>query len=134
MDVLLDTHFALWYLKGDARMPAQVIAVVSDMRNAIYVSDVSLWEIAIKHMKAPDKMPYSAGEFSELCAEVGFLNLPISREAILAYEALDISQAEGIHRDPFDRLLIAQSKAENMLLMTHDKSFSLYDEPLVRVF
>lgn len=57
----------------------------------------------------------------------------MSRDAILAYERLDTSKAEGIHRDSFDRMLIAQAKAGNMLLLTHDKSFRLYDEPLVCV-
>lgn len=133
MNILIDTHLALWFLDGSERMPTRARELVEDPANEIFVSDASVWEIAIKHAKRPDIMPRPCADFIELCERVGFLPIPISRAAIVAYEGLDTSKAEGIHRDPFDRMLIAQAKAEGMLLLTHDRSMSLYGEPLVSV-
>ena len=133
MKILIDTHLALWFLDGSERMPTRARELVEDPANDIFVSDASTWEVAIKHVKRPDIMPRSCADFIGLCNQVGFAALPISRAAIVAYEGLDTSRAEGIHRDPFDRMLIAQAKSEGMLLLTHDHSMSLYGEPLVSV-
>ena len=133
MNVLIDTHIALWFLDGSPALSARARELVEDPGNRVFVSDVSMWEVAIKHVKRPDVMPRSCADFVELCDRVGFESLPVSRDVILEYERLDTRKAEGVHRDPFDRMLIAQAKAKNMLLLTHDKSFRLYDEPLVCV-
>lgn len=133
MNIIIDTHLALWFLDGSERMPPRARELVEDPTNAIFVSDASVWEIAIKHAKRPDVMPRSCVDFIELCNQVGFSPLSVSRSAIVAYEGLDTSRAEGVHRDPFDRMLIAQAKAEGMLLLAHDHSMSLYGEPLVSV-
>ncbi len=133
MKILIDTHLALWFLDGSERMPTRARELVEDPANDIFVSDASTWEVAIKHAKRPDIMPRSCADFIGLCNQVGFAALPISRAAIVAYEGLDTSRAEGIHRDLFDRMLIAQAKTEGMLLLTHDHSMSLYGEPLVSV-
>lgn len=133
MRLLVDTHLALWFLDGSERMPIRARELVEDPGNEVFVSDASAWEIAIKHAKRPDVMPRPCTDFMALCDQVGFGRLPISREAIVAYEQLDTSKAEGIHRDPFDRMLIAQAKAERLLLLTHDRLLDLYGEPLVSV-
>jgi len=100
----------------------------------VFVSDVSAWEVAIKHAKRPDVMPKPAAEFVSRCKAVGFIGLPISLEAILEYEKIDCSDAEAVHRDPFDRMLIAQARAANMSLVTHDQKLALYHEPHVAIF
>ena len=134
MRLLLDTHIVLWFIDGSSRLPDSARKLIDDVDNDVYVSDISTWEVAIKHQKRPDKLAHSASYFMDKCSFEGFRRAPISIEAILEYERLDTSNADCKHRDPFDRMLIAQSKAENMLLVTCDKSFELYGEPLVTVF
>lgn len=133
MNILLDTHMAIWMLQGSANIPAKALRLMLDDENDLYVSDISAWEIAIKHTARPDKIPGSAERFVKACDEAGYLGLSLTRDAVLAYEQLDVAAAKGIHKDPFDRMLIAQSKAANMPLLTHDRSLSLYHEPLVLV-
>lgn len=134
MELLLDTHMALWFLDGSSRMPQKAIETISDSRNSVFVSDVSAWEIAIKHAKRPDVFVHSSALFIERCDAQGFERLRLEREAIVEYEALDTEVADAVHRDPFDRMLIAQAKAANILLVTHDKNLRLYGEPNVMVF
>ncbi len=134
MDLLLDTHMALWFMDGSSLIPRRAIEEISDVRNTVFVSDVSAWEIAIKHAKRPDVMPKSAEEFSRRCRVTGFAQLPLDLDAIFAYENLDCSAAAGVHRGPFDRMLIAQAKSVNMLLVTHDQKLALYHEPHVAMY
>lgn len=134
MDILVDTHMALWFIDGSSSMPPAVLDLMQDPRNTVYVSDVSVWEVAIKHQKHPDAMPADAERFIDSCNRARFVFLPLTHAAIIEYSKLDTSKAEGIHNDPFDRLLIAQAKAGNLLLVTHDAAFKLYGEPLVAVY
>lgn len=134
MNLLLDTHMALWYLDGSPRIPDRAKEAIGDGRNTVYVSDASAWEVAIKHMKRPDAFSGTAAEFVRRCDAVGFLELPIDRASIAEYEKLDMSGAEGIHGDPFDRMLIAQARSANMMLATHDRALRLCNEPNVMVF
>lgn len=134
MNVLLDTHFILWFALGDERFPNDLREIVEDPANGVLASEVSALEIAIKHAKNPTAMPYSAGDFVKLCEEGGFDVRPLTREAIFAYEGLAFDKAGDLHKDPFDRLLICQAKAERLTLATHDRLLALYGEPSVRVF
>lgn len=129
----MDTHMAVWLLEGSTRLPPKALVLLLDGDNQVYVSDVSAWEVAIKHQARPTGIPGTAAEFMAGCEEAGYLWLPLTREAVRAYESLDIGAAAGIHRDPFDRMLIAQSKAAGMPLLTHDRGLALYGEPLVMV-
>ena len=134
MELLVDTHMALWFLDGSSSIPERAKQAIADARNDVYVSDASIWEVAIKHMKRPEAFSGSAAEFAQRCDAVGFAQLPIDRAAIAEYELLDTSEADAVHRDPFDRMLIAQARAANMMLVTHDKALRLYNEPYVMVF
>ena len=133
MRYLLDTHIALWITDDSQKTPAAVREIANRGSSDLYVSDISLWEIAIKHLQRPSAMKYSAKEYEDFFERAHFKPLHLNRDAIMAYESLDISKAKDKHRDPFDRMLIAQAKAEEMLLLTHDAAFSLYGEPWVMV-
>ena len=133
MDILLDTHMAIWFADGSPHLPDRARDIIENPKNAIYVSDVSMWEIAIKHAKRPDSVRSTAKRFCEACDLAGFRNLALSLEAVFEYEELDFEGTSGTHKDPFDRMLIAQAKAEGMLLVTHDESLALYGEPFVVV-
>ena len=134
VNILLDTHFILWFALGDSRLPNNLRAMIENPHNGIFASDVSVLEIAIKHMKNQNAMPYSAVEFINLCERGAITLRPLTREAIVTYETLNIERVGDLHKDPFDRLLIAQAKSENLIFATHDRLLALYNEPVVQVY
>ena len=112
MNLLLDTQIALWWLGDAPEMPDAVRAVVQDADNVVYVSAATIWEIAIK--RAIGKLEISDEYVSEI-ADQGFVELPIRWQHAKRVEALPM-----LHRDPFDRLLIAQAQALGLTLVTTD--------------
>ena len=134
MNILLDTHFVFWFALGDERLSRELCSLIEDPRNRVFVSEVSVLEIAIKHAKNPAAMPYSAEEFVLLCEQASFGLRPLTHETIFAYGSLAFDKVGDLHKDPFDRLLIAQAKSESLLFATHDRLLALYGEPLVAVY
>ena len=130
MKLLLDTHVVLWALEDSPRLPLYIRELIKEESNEIYVSSVSLWEIAIKHKKQPDKMPYSAHEIREYCQRAGYIFLSLSLDSISAYERNDFSA----HLDPFDQVLVAQSVCNNMRLLTHDDKLKLFNIGFIELF
>ena len=116
MKILLDTHTLIWALEDSPRLPLAVRDAIIDESNQIYVSTLSLWEIAIKHKKRADVMPYSANEIRNYAMRSGYIFLSLSLDAISVYDNFDF----GILSDPFDRMLLCQSQSHNMRLLTHD--------------
>lgn len=124
MNVLLDTHIALWAIAGSKRLSARARDIIAAPENAIHVSAASLWEIAIKHAlkrKGAGAMPISAAQAHTYFAAAGYAILPISPQHVVALEALP-----SLHADPFDRMLIAQSASEPLHLLTHDADLAAY--------
>ena len=112
MNLLLDTQIALWWLGDTPELTEAVREVVQDSDNVVYVSAASMWEIAIK--RALGKLEIGDEYVSEIAAQ-GFVELPIRWEHAKRAEALPM-----LHRDPFDRLLIAQAQALGLTLVTTD--------------
>jgi PIN domain nuclease of toxin-antitoxin system len=116
MRVLLDTHALLWWVFDDPRLTARAREVIGDVRNDVLVSAATGWEIAIKHrlgkLSGADEL---IRRFDELLAADGFLDLPIRRAHALRAGGLDHP-----HRDPFDRMLAAQSMLEGVPLVSAD--------------
>ena len=112
MNLLLDTQIALWWLGDTPELTDVVREAVQDSDNVVYVSAASVWEIAIK--RALGKLEIGDEYVNEI-AEQGFLELPIRWEHAKRVEALPM-----LHRDPFDRLLIAQAQALGLTLVTTD--------------
>ena len=134
MKLLLDTHVILWFLKGDERLPTALRKAIEDPRNAVFASETSVLEIVIKHGKNPAAMPYTGERFVELC-EMASINLrPITLEAIFCYGTLHLEMVGDLHRDPFDRLLIAQAKQEHLTLATCDRLLGLYGEDCIAIY
>jgi PIN domain nuclease of toxin-antitoxin system len=123
MRLLLDTHTVLWSLSSPAQLTADARAAIEDGRNEVLVSAASAWEIAIKRalgrLKAPDDLT-SAMEAAVFAA------LPITIPHALAAGALPPH-----HRDPFDRMLIAQARLEDLTIVTRDPRFARYGVPTV---
>lgn len=122
MSLLLDTHALLWLAFGDERLPTPVRARLEDRSRAVHVSAVSAIEITIKHRigKLPQAGPL-ARDFGASIARLGLQGLPISiAEAELA------GRMEGEHRDPFDRLLIAQGILNDLTLVSNERLFDAF--------
>ncbi len=119
MRVLLDTHVFLWWLRDDAALGTKIRAVIAAPDNEIFLSAASIWEIGIKKalgkLKAPDRL-------DQIAEARGFIGLPITLAHAGAAGAL-----EQHHNDPFDRMLIAQARMEDLLLASNDSKLALYD-------
>lgn len=94
----------------------------------VYVSVASVWEIAIKHALGKAGMPVSAEEASQAFDDAGYLSLPVRRE-----HALRLATLPPLHRDPFDRLLVAQALSEPLTLLTRDRAMAGYSDAIVIV-
>jgi len=115
MRILLDTHLLLWAMGASRKLPRTVRARLLDPANDIYYSAASLWEIAIKSGLRRKNFRVDIEALLAALRESGFVELPIT-----AVHAAGIAKLPAIHKDPFDRLLVAQSMAEPMTLLTND--------------
>ena len=128
MQILLDTHYLIWYLLNDARITDEIDEIISNPDNSIYYSTASLWEIDIKHKKHPDLVPYTSKEIADSCLEADIENLPIFNKHIYQLNDLKMHNKSYKHNDPFDLLLLAQAKRSGLNLITSDISFKYYNE------
>ena len=123
MRVLLDTHALLWWLAGDKKLALRARRAIADEANEIYVSAASAWEVTTKSRigKLPGAGPLAV-DFAREVRQQGFRALPITLEHAQVAGALS-----GDHRDPFDRMLIAQAREEKMALVSNDGVFDDFD-------
>jgi PIN domain nuclease of toxin-antitoxin system len=121
MRLLLDTHAFLWAITEDARLGPSSRDMILHQAGAVLLSHVSLWEIAIKHALARSDMPLSAARAISWAESSGFELLPLALEHILTLEQLPLH-----HRDPFDRLLLAQAISEPLTLLSGDPALEAY--------
>jgi len=117
--LLLDTHVLLWALTDDPSLSAAARAAIVDGRNRVVVSAVSAWEITIKRSLGKLRAP---ADLAEEVAAHRFTPLAVSLEHALAVGALP-----DLHRDPFDRLLVAQAGVEGLTIVTRDRAIARYD-------
>lgn len=131
MNLLLDTHILIWALNGDPRLPERARDMILDNGNAIYYSSVSIWEVSIKHANHPDNVEFTGKELAQFCKEAGFYSVEMRDKHVFALETITRMEGAPPHHDPFDRILIAQAKAENMSFITHDSLLPYYDEKCI---
>lgn len=131
MNLLLDTHILIWALNDDPQLSDRAKEMILDPANVIYYSVVSIWEVSIKHTSHPNDLEFSGKELSGYCREAGFLSLDIRDKHIYALETLQRPENAPRHNDPFDRMLVAQAKAENMCFLTHDSLIPYYEEKCI---
>ena len=125
MKLLLDTHLLLWAAEGVKRVPRSARAWIADPENDLFFSAASLWETAIKNgLKRPD-FQVDARVLRRGLIDNGYRELPIVSEHAVAIDALP-----AIHKDPFDRLLIAQASVEGITLLTDDATVAEYPGPV----
>jgi len=126
MNVLLDTHVALWAITNSPRLTKQTRAIIENPDATIWISVATLWEISIKHALGRGDMPIDAQEALDYFLASGFFVLPISAQHAVAVGSLPVH-----HRDFFDRILIAQALTEPMVLVTHDTRILRYSNIFV---
>lgn len=122
MSILLDTHIFLWFVFAELQLNAYARVLIEDQANVKFLSMASVWEMAIKHGigKLPLTQPLDRF-LSEQIERNGFHLLPIEWDYLIRVSSLPMH-----HRDPFDRLIIAQSLTENMTVVSADKAFDAY--------
>ncbi len=134
MNLLLDTHILIWALNDDPQLSEKAKEMILDPGNTVYYSVVSIWEISIKHASHPEDLEFSGKELSDFCQDAGFLPLELRDKHVYALETINRPENAPRHNDPFDRMLVAQAKAENMSFLTHDALIPYYEERcIVRV-
>jgi len=122
--LLLDTHVLLWVLLDDRRLRSEVRDRIADGRTEVFVSAASAWEITIKRalgqLRAPDDLVHQLA-----AARLAGLDVRIEH-------ALAVAELPDHHRDPFDRLLVAQARVEKLVLVTSDDVLRRYDVPVLQ--
>jgi PIN domain nuclease of toxin-antitoxin system len=120
-DFLVDTHVVLWYAEQNEQLSRRAADILLDSQNALYISGATWWEIAIKHSLGKLRLPRPLVKLMADFAYREFSLLPINNAHILQVSRLPYPSSG--HRDPFDRLLIAQAQVENLTLLSHDGHF-----------
>jgi PIN domain nuclease of toxin-antitoxin system len=123
MQVLLDTHSFLWWIENDPQLSTMARKTIEDGANDVFFSAASAWELAIKAQLGKLRLPNSPEAFvSEQLQLNGFRPLSIT-----VSHALHIASLPAIHRDPFDRILVAQSQVEKFAIVTSDRFIQQYE-------
>ena len=128
MNLLLDTHIALWAITDSPRLSAQAREWIESPRATVWVSAATVWEIAIKHGLGRGDMPVSGQEALDYFRQSGYRVLAVEPEHAAVVETLPAH-----HADPFDRILIAQALTEPMRLLTHDSTVARYLDTIIQV-
>jgi PIN domain nuclease of toxin-antitoxin system len=128
MRLLLDTHVFLWYISADRQLPVAFAEAVRDSANEVYLSIASVWEAVIKHQLGKLPLPEAPSEYMPRQREAHRIaTLPVE-EAALKH----LADLPPLHRDPFDRILIAQALQHGLIMVTVDDAVRAYPVPLLR--
>jgi PIN domain nuclease of toxin-antitoxin system len=121
MRILLDTHVLLWSVAQSERLPEAARELLENTDNALYCSVASLWEIAIKTSLGRADFQVDLHKLRQAMGRMGIVELPVE-----GAHAEALIQLPPIHKDPFDRMLVAQSMAEPLVLLTNDAILAEY--------
>jgi PIN domain nuclease of toxin-antitoxin system len=128
MNFLLDTHVFLWCVSSPELLPERARNLILDPGSRLYVSAASIWELAIKRSLGRVRLDFDVMTLESLLARNGFNALPVSiQHAAKIMELPRLSE----HKDPFDRILVAQSRCEPLILLTADSALSSYGETIL---
>ncbi|GLR49683.1 type II toxin-antitoxin system VapC family toxin [Shinella yambaruensis] len=125
MKLLIDTHLLLWAASSPERLSEAATALMADPENTLYFSVASLWEVVIKSSLDREDFQADAARLRRGLVDNGYVELPI-----IAGHAIAVADLPHLHRDPFDRILIAQAKHEGLLLLTADARVADYGGPV----
>ena len=125
MKLLLDTHLLLWAMILPRRLSVEVAALIEDSENEIIFSVASIWEAAIKYSRGRADFQFEPIRFRRQLFDSDFKELPV-----LGEHAVAVASVPPIHKDPFDRILIAQAMVEGITLLTSDVVVARYPGPI----
>lgn len=128
MNVLLDTHVALWAITDSPKLPKKARELIESPKSSVWISAATVWEIAIKHSLGRGDMPVSGPDALCYFRESGYRFLAVDPEHAAAVEELPAH-----HQDPFDRMLVAQALVEPMRLITHDPMVARYSDTVIEI-
>ena len=125
MKILLDTHIFVWWSSQSAKLPSSIFSLLRRTDTELFVSVISLWEIQIKNQLGKLELSQSLEEIYENQSKNEITFLPVTPDHNFHLNDLPLH-----HKDPFDRMLIAQALVEGLTMMSVDQKFKLYDVPL----
>jgi PIN domain nuclease of toxin-antitoxin system len=128
LNLLLDTHLLLWAAGHPDRLSETARTLIIDENNSLFFSAASVWEIVIKSGLGRNDFRVDPDLFRRSLQDNGYLELPIMSQHVLA-----VSHLPDLHKDPFDRMLVAQAQSEGFLLLTTDERVALYPGPVQQV-
>jgi PIN domain nuclease of toxin-antitoxin system len=128
LNLLLDTHVALWAITDSPKLPKKARELIESPRSSVWISAATVWEIAIKHGLARGDMPVSGQDALSYFRESGYRFLPVEPE-----HAAAVGELAAHHADPFDRILVAQALVEPLRLVTHDPIMARYSDTIIEV-
>nr|WP_297399486.1 type II toxin-antitoxin system VapC family toxin [uncultured Marinobacter sp.] len=128
MNILLDTHILLWAAGAPEQLAPEALSLLADPQQTLYFSSASIWEIVIKNGLGRDDF-----QVDPHLLRRGLLENDYRELAITAQHALGVSHLPPIHKDPFDRILVAQAEFEGFLLITSDDQVAQYPGPVRKV-
>jgi len=123
MKNLVDTHILLWVVQDSPKLSKKARYMLTDPEDEYWFSAASVWEIAIKHSTKSSKLQISAEQARTAFLAAGFKELPVTSLHATAVESLP-----KLHKDPFDRILVAQARSEGWRLITHDDILADYGD------
>jgi PIN domain nuclease of toxin-antitoxin system len=128
MKLLLDTHLLLWSISDSSRLSRLAHTLIGDTENEAHFSVVSLWEIVIKTSRGKWDFKVDAAKVRRNLLNNGYVEMPIVSSHVIM-----VSTLPALHRDPFDRLLVAQARVEGITLLTADSKIAQYPGPIQKV-
>lgn len=128
MNLLLDTHVALWAITDSPKLPKKARELIESSKSSVWISAATVWEIAIKHSLGRGDMPVSSQDALRYFRDSGYSLLPVEPEHAAAVEDLPTH-----HADPFDRILVAQAIVEPMRLITHNAMVARYSNTIIEI-
>ena len=125
MKYLLDTHYIIWSVTETEKISKKIREILENPKNEILVSTISFWEISLKYSMGKLLLgEYIPENFPEACFKMGFESINLDANTCITYHHL----LPKYHKDPFDRMLIAQAIAEDLTIITQDQKFALYEQ------
>jgi PIN domain nuclease of toxin-antitoxin system len=129
MEILLDTHIFLWYITRDLRLPTNVLEVIRNPTNEIYLSPVSIWEVIVKYQLGKLPLPQPPEVYIPLQRQRHQIkSLPLDEESVTK-----LSFLPALHKDPFDRMLICQAVQHGLTLASSDEAIRSYSAHLLLI-
>ena len=131
MNILLDTHITIWISTGDKRLSKSAQNILLAPENRIYYSTASVIEVDWKTKSKKNNLEFSTDDYIEMCHDSRFIPAPLKEQYIVESNHLIWDGIGSEHKDPFDRMLLAQAMVEGMKFMTHDDKIAMFRQNCV---